>query len=160
MAQQRARVDERLLRAFGDEIMRVARRRTTSYPGSVLDNSAFKILRLLVDDGPRTLRQIADDLQLEQSTINRQVNAALARGLLERYAGEGHGRLVRPTEEGRKAYRHDGAIRGGVFGEALEELGAERAHDLVDALRDFNDAFGRAHDRGLRRDAGGASDEG
>ena len=44
----------------------------------------MRLLWLLSDDRARTLREIADDLTLEQSTVNRQVNAALAAGLLRR----------------------------------------------------------------------------
>lgn len=39
-------VEEPRLRAMGGELMRLGRRRATSYPGSVLEDSAFRILLL------------------------------------------------------------------------------------------------------------------
>ncbi|SKB04090.1 MarR family transcriptional regulator [Aeromicrobium choanae] len=43
-----------------------------------------RLLWMFSDGRPRTLREIADELGLEQSTVNRQANAALKAGLLER----------------------------------------------------------------------------
>ena len=135
--------DEARMRALGTEVVRLTRRRATSYPGSVLDDSAFRILLVLVEEGPRSLGDLADDLQVEQSTISRQVATAVGRGLVERY-GEAP-RLVRPTDAGREAYLHDGRIRAEVWSRALEQVGAERGDDLVAALHDLNDALDRVH---------------
>jgi len=140
--------DDRTLRQLGDELMRLTRRRATTYPGSILDPSAFRLLWLLTEGPARTLRELSDELQLDQSTVNRQVNAALNHGLVERYAvADNASRLVRPTEAGRAAYLHDGALRAEVYHAVLDELGAERAGALVAELREFNDALDRAHAR-------------
>jgi DNA-binding MarR family transcriptional regulator len=135
--------DEARMRALGTEVVRLTRRRATSYPGSVLDDSAFRILLVLVVEGPWSLGDLADDLQVEQSTISRQVATAVGRGLVERY-GEAP-RLVRPTDAGREAYLHDGRIRAEVWSRALEQVGAARGDDLVAALHDLNDALDRVH---------------
>jgi DNA-binding MarR family transcriptional regulator len=140
--------DDALLQALGAEMLRLSRRRTLAYPGSVLETSAFRILWVLSETGPRTLRDLTDELQLEQSTVNRQVNAAIKHGLIERYAVEGSSSmLVRPTPEGREAYLHDGLLRAQVLREALDELGEGRPEALVADLRSFNDALDRAHTR-------------
>ena len=140
-------LDERLLRALGDELIRVTARRTTTYAGSRLDGSAFRILRLLEESGPRTLRDLSEELQLERSTVNRQVNAAIGHGYVERVAATGRSAgLVRPTAEGRAAYLHDGRLRGALYSRALDELGPDRAAAMVDSLRELNDALDRAHD--------------
>ena len=131
------------MRALGAEIMRLTRRRATSYPGSLLEDSAFRILLVLVEEGPRSLRELADELQLEQSTISRQVAAAVRYGLVERYGGSP--RLVRPTDAGRDAYLHDGRLRGEVWGRAMAELGPGRGAELVAALHELNEALDRAH---------------
>src|SRR3954470_2521166 len=103
--------DDRRLRELGDELRRLSRRRATTYPGSTLDTSAFRLLWLLTEGPPRTLRELGDELQLDQSTVNRQGNAAINHGLVERYAvAESTSRLVRPTEAGRAAYVHDGEL--------------------------------------------------
>lgn len=43
-----------------------------------------RLLWMFSDGQPRTLREIAYETGLEQSTVNRQANAALKAGLLER----------------------------------------------------------------------------
>jgi DNA-binding MarR family transcriptional regulator len=131
------------MRALGAEVMRLTRRRATSYPGSVLEDSAFRILLVLVEEGPRSLRELADELQLEQSTISRQVSAAVTHGLVERYGGSP--RLVRATRAGREAYLHDGRLRGEVWSRAVAELGPDRGADLVASLHELNEALDRAH---------------
>ena len=140
--------DDGVLRALGDELMRLARRRSQVYPGSQLDTSAFRLLWLLTEGPPRTLRELADELQLDQSTVNRQVNAAIKHGLVERYAVAGSSsRLLRPTEAGHAAYVHDAALRADVYDAVLDELGEERAAALVAELRELNDGLDRAHSR-------------
>jgi DNA-binding MarR family transcriptional regulator len=139
-------MDEALLRALGDEVLRLSSRRLATLPGSRLDRSAFRILWRLEECGPLTLRELAEQLQLEQSTINRQVNSAIKHGLVERVPAAGRvGTPVRATEAGREAYRHDGLLRADVMGRAIADLGPGRARDMVDALRAFNDAVDRAH---------------
>jgi len=135
--------EEDLLRAFGTELLRVSRLRAASYPGSQLENSAFRILWLLVERGPLTQRELAEELQLERSTVTRQVAAALDRGLLERADVPGRGgRILRPTEAGEAAYRHDGGLRAARLGAALDALGADRSSRMIADLRAFNDALG------------------
>ncbi|MGA8258112.1 MAG: MarR family winged helix-turn-helix transcriptional regulator [Nocardioides sp.] len=128
--------------ALGDQLIRLQRRRTSVYAGSRLEDSAFRILWTLSDGEPRTLRQLASDLGLEQSTVNRQVNAALAAGYVERFEVPGSAsKLVRPTPVGAEAYEHDGAIRAALITRVLEALGDERAARLIDDLTSFNDAW-------------------
>jgi DNA-binding MarR family transcriptional regulator len=137
-----------VLRAFGDELLRLNRRKATVYPGARLDNSAFRILWMLSIDGPKTLRELSELLELEQSTVNRQVNAALGHGLLERFEVAGQAsKLVRPTDAGREAYEHDGGLRAELLSIALDELGSQRARTMIEDLRIFNDAFDRARER-------------
>jgi len=138
------------LQGLGDQLLRLQRRRTSTYAGTELDNSAFRILWLLDDGQPRTQRQLADELDLDQSTVNRQLNAALAAGYVERITVEGSAsKPVRPTPEGARAFAHDGVIRAELIAAALEELGGQRARRLIEDLRDFNDAW----DAALCRDA-------
>lgn len=128
--------------ALGTELLRLQRRRKHVYDGVLLENSAFRILWVLDDGEPRTLRQLAADLDLEQSTVNRQVNAALDAGWLERFDVAGSAsKLVRPTAAGAEAYAHDGHIRAGAIKAALDALGPERAASAIDGLRALNDAW-------------------
>lgn len=135
-----------MLRRLGAEVMRIAARRTATYDGAVLDYSAFRILWRLVERGPLSLTVLAEELQLERSTVSRQVSAAVERGLVERGAdADLRSRYVRPTEAGLAAYRNDVAVRARVWGAAVDEVGAERAARLAEELRRFNDALDRAH---------------
>lgn len=128
--------------ALADELLRMQRRRRHVYDDVICENSAFRLLWVLDDGEPRTLRQLSLDLDLEQSTVNRQVNAAIAAGWLERFEVEGSAsRLVRPTSAGAEAYRHDGLIRAGAIRAALDEIGPEQAAALIDGLRALNDAW-------------------
>lgn len=137
--------------ALGDELLRLQRRRRHVYDGVVLENSAFRILWVLSHGGPRTLRQLCLDLDLEQSTVNRQVNAAIDAGWIERFEVEGSAsKPVRPTAAGAEAYRHDGLIRATLIQAALDELGPERAAGLIAELRAFNDAWDAVIERVLR----------
>jgi DNA-binding MarR family transcriptional regulator len=136
-----------LLRELDDELMRLGRRRTTTYPGSLLDTSAFRVLWLLSEQ-PRTLKQVVDELQLEQSTVSRQVAAAIKHGLVERCGRpDAAGWLHRPTEQGRAAYEHDAQLRVEVYSQVLDDLGRERVYSLVAELGAFNDALDRAHQK-------------
>ncbi len=131
--------------ALGAELLRLQRHRTTVYAGVVLENSAFRLLWVLVNGEPRTLRELADLLDLEQSTINRQVHAAIDAGYLERFDVAGSAsKRIRPTAAGRAAFEHDGVIRAARYQRIFDELGAERAHQLIEHLTAFNDAWDTA----------------
>jgi DNA-binding MarR family transcriptional regulator len=141
-------VDSGLLQQLSDELMRLGRRRTTTYAGAELDTSAFRILWLLSEGPARTLKELAEELQLEQSTVSRQVSAAIRHGLVERCANvEGAGWAHRPTETGRRAYEHDAQLRVEVYSRVLDDLGRARVDALVAELAAFNDALDRAHQK-------------
>ena len=121
------------------EIMRRAEEQA-----SELRNAEGRLLRLLTQrDAPLTLKQIAHELELEQSTANRQVNAALRDDHVRRFREPGATAwLFEPTEQGcivfeRSLNRHLDRVRGAL--DAVPE--ADRA-DLLDALATFVDAYG------------------
>jgi|SRR6478752_978603 len=145
------RSEQSLLTDLGNELMRVGRRRHANVEGTELDMSAFKLLWVLSDGEPRTLREIADELDLELSTINRQVNAAVRAGLLERFSvPDSPSRPVRTTAEGRRLYEHDSAIHADLYRSVLAEMGADAARELTSGLRAFNDAYERRAPRRTR----------
>lgn len=141
---------------LGHQLLRLQRRRTTVPPGTRLEVSAFRILWVLAHDGPTTLRSLAEQLDLEQSTVNRQVHAALDAGWIEECpaptgragaATSGRARAARhyrPTRAGRAAYEHDGRLRAERYLTALDRLGSARASRLVEDLTAFNDAWDAA----------------
>lgn len=133
-----------LLEDLADELLRFSRRRHMTIEGTELDVSAFKLLWVLSDERPRTLRELAEELGLELSTINRQVNAAVRAGLLERFSVPGNpSRPVRPTPEGQRRYEHDSAVHADLLRSVLAEMGAAPARELISGMRAFNDAFER-----------------
>jgi len=139
---------DRVLDALGSELMRISRRGTRVYPGTALDLSAFKILWLLSETGPQSMKDLANELLLDQSTVSRQVKAAVEQGLVERYEVPGGAvRLLRPTPTGTDAYLREAGLRTAVIRDALDALGPERAAMFVKDLIAFNDAFDEAYAR-------------
>jgi len=103
----------------------------------------LRILWLFTDGRPRTLRDIADELHLEQSTVNRQVNTAVAEGLLERSAQKrGAAFMFTSTPAGRDAFERDVAISLGAYEAALATMGPERAARLLALMDEFLAAYG------------------
>lgn len=72
-----------------------------------LGTAEGRLLWLLRDE-PLTLKQIAERSGLEQSTVNRQVNAALEAGLLDRTRpADGAAYLISATPAGASAFQAD-----------------------------------------------------
>ncbi|MEU7764445.1 MarR family winged helix-turn-helix transcriptional regulator [Nocardia sp. NPDC049190] len=71
-------------------------------PGFQLDRSAFLILTRLDLDSPLSLRELSEALQLDISTINRQVGAMLKQDLVDRVPDPDGGiaRKVRASAKG------------------------------------------------------------
>jgi DNA-binding MarR family transcriptional regulator len=123
-----------------------------------------RLLWLLSDRRPRTLREIAAALKLEQSTVNRQVNAAMRSGLLSRVdrssvdptgadptsatmsAGRpaGGAQLIGPTETGLAAYEREVTQALQAYDAALGALGTDDAAVFLELLERFVDAYGEA----------------
>lgn len=142
-----------VLAAVGAELMRMARRSTRVYPGTVVDLSAFKILWLLQEAGSMSMKDLSSELMLDQSTVSRQVKVSIARGLIERYDdGSTTTRMIRATAEGAKVYAQEAALRAAVIRDALETMGVERAAGFVGELSAFNDALDEAYARARAAD--------
>ncbi|WOC13940.1 MarR family winged helix-turn-helix transcriptional regulator [Gordonia sp. MP11Mi] len=136
-----------LYQGLVDELLRFRRRRNAVDDGAILDVSAFSILWLFDDGSARTLRELADELCLEQSTVNRQVNTAVKHGYIERFEVPGQiSRLYRPTDEGRAAYLHDGLRRARRLEAILADLAPGTPEGLLKELSAYNDAFDRHAD--------------
>jgi len=111
---------------------------------SPLGTADGRLLWLLSDGRPRTLREVAEALRLEQSTVNRQVNGALAAGLLRRFTTPGRSaRLLEPTEEGLARFEEATGQALGAYADGLAVLGAD-AGAFLDQLERFADAYGDA----------------
>ncbi|GAA1723825.1 hypothetical protein GCM10009809_19540 [Isoptericola hypogeus] len=111
---------------------------------SPLGTADGRLLWLLADRGPSTLREISDALGLEQSTVNRQVNAALDAGLLRRFTEPGRSaRVIEPTEQGTAAFEDATTTALDAYGDGLRVLGDDTA-EFLEQLGRFVDAYGEA----------------
>ncbi len=104
----------------------------------------MRMLWMFSDGRARTLAQIAGELGLEQSTVNRQVNAALAAGLLDRFT-DSRSRPYRFTVSaaGQRAFARNLDAAFGVYEHALGALDGDRARFLAN-LGVFVTAHGEA----------------
>lgn len=126
------------------EITRLAQhlRRRPRTTELILDTSAYQVLLLLEDGNPRTLKEIARELELEQSTVNRQVNKAIDRKLLavERASGPG-ARRVHSTDAGRVAFAHDRAFRLRSLAAILDDVAPDKRENLLSGLAALNNVM-------------------
>jgi DNA-binding MarR family transcriptional regulator len=106
-----------------------------------LDRSAYLVLLLLDCNGPQTLKEIATAMELEQSTVNRQVNRAIERGLLESVPSATGPRLIRPTDEGAAAFQRDRAVKLQGIASILGDLDTEHRESLIAGLTALNSAL-------------------
>ena len=135
-------IDDELVQSVGREVLRLSRRRVLAPTGAELDQSVFRILWAVAEGGPLSMRELERELQVEQSTVSRQVKGAVAQGLVELELTPGRReRLVRLTPEGTRAYQRDGNLRLEVFRRTLDRLGRERVESLVRDLAELNDAI-------------------
>lgn len=140
-------ISEDLLGSIGREVLRLSRPTVVAPAGLELDRSAFRLLWLLRDEGPSTIGRLVEVLQVEQSTVSRQVKSALEHGLVTFELQPGsRSKLVQATEPGQQAFHRDLDRRGVIFRTALETLGAERVERLAADLTQLNDALEAAHE--------------
>lgn len=104
----------------------------------------MRLLWLLIESGPQTLSQITADLGLERSTVNRQVNAAVAAGLLAKQRiPRSSAYQITPTAQGCAAFGRGAQSALTAIGETLKEMGPTDSAQLLDLMERFADAYGR-----------------
>lgn len=121
---------------------RLDRLRRRHQQGMSLGTADLRILWLFTDGAPRTLKQIAQQLNLEQSTVNRQVNAAVEQGLLEKSRPPGGSAYrILSTPAGRETLEKDVAMSLGGYESALMSLGEADAAVLLELFDRFLHAY-------------------
>ena len=110
---------------------------------TTLSAADLRLLWLLSDGRERTQRQISSELNLEQSTVNRQVNSALRAGHLERRSAESGAATLTATADGLHRYETDVAALMDIMGAAMAALGEEQEPFLV-SLATFVEAYREA----------------
>ncbi|NEE04564.1 MarR family winged helix-turn-helix transcriptional regulator [Phytoactinopolyspora halotolerans] len=132
-------------RALAGLLIRLDVHRRLVESRSPLGIADARLLWLLADRGPRTLREIADALGLEQSTVNRQVNGALKEGLVRRIDEPGRpARLIEPTEDGLSALEAATSMVLGTYEAGLAALGDQDVTQFLELLERFVEAYGEA----------------
>lgn len=126
-------------------LFRLDRARRTAEARSELGVATQRLMWLFRDGQARTLKDVAETLGLEQSTVNRQVNAALDADLLRRYRDPGQSaHLLEATENGITRFEEE--LRWGLelVDTALDAVPpADRTAFLEHLLR-FADAYDTA----------------
>ena len=134
-------------RKIAGAIARFERYRRASVHHDTLGTADLRLLWLMADGQPRTLRDIAHELSLEQSTINRQVNAALTQDIVERSRVEGQAAYVFSASELGIEHleKHISRTLGG-YEKALASMGTARAGQLLGLLEEFVDRYGELNE--------------
>lgn len=100
----------------------LGRRMRARLPGEELDFAAILLLKALMHGGPMRLSALAASLDLDASTVSRQVRHLEDRGLLERTSDPDDGRASRITlsEQGRVRLEAGARRRRAMVAQLLE----------------------------------------
>lgn len=120
-----------------------ATRRSTAAPHRVLDRSAYVILRHLDAAGPLTVSSLAERLNLDGSTVTRQVIALERDNLIGRKPAphDGRSNLIEATDLGHKTVAEVREARRVLYGEILAGWSAEDRGHLANLLGRLNVAL-------------------
>src|SRR5690242_14090862 len=144
MAPTRPLPDEPAWR-LASALARLDRAQRAAESGAALGVADSRLMWLFSDRVPRTLKQVSDDLGLEQSTVNRQVNAALASGLLRRFREPGRpAQLIEATEAGLATFTEDLDRHLARLDTALAALPEESRGGFPDLIGTFVEAYAAA----------------
>ncbi|MEU4401589.1 MarR family winged helix-turn-helix transcriptional regulator [Micromonospora orduensis] len=128
-----------LLMRFGE----ATRRATGTAEHRVLDRAAYVILRHLADAGPQNVSALAARLNLDGSTVTRQVSALQRDGLIVRAPDptDGRGTVISPTPAGLQRMAAVQAARTRLYGDMLSDWSAEDRASLAALLGRLNQAL-------------------
>lgn len=120
-----------------------SRRATALKPHRALDRAAYVILRHLQQEGPQNVSAIAERLNLDGSTVTRQVTALQQDGLIERRPDprDGRGTVIDPTEIGLKQVDAVRAARRDLYDKVLTDWSEEDRGTLATMLERLTHAM-------------------
>ncbi len=109
----------------------------------VLDRAAYVILRYLDTAGPQNVSGLAARLNLDGSTVTRQVSAMQRDGLITRTPdpADGRGTMVSPTQAGLQRMAAVQAARTRLYGDILAGWTSDDRDTLADMLHRLNEAL-------------------
>jgi DNA-binding MarR family transcriptional regulator len=113
-----------------------SRRSTGLKPHRALDRAAYVILRHLQQDGPQNVSALAARLNLDGSTVTRQVTALQRDGLVERHPDprDGRGTVIEPTQKGLAQVDAVRQARRALYDKVLHDWTSAQRADLARAL--------------------------
>ncbi|MET8310547.1 MarR family transcriptional regulator [Micromonospora sp. NPDC005173] len=119
------------------------RRATGTAEHRVLDRAAYVILRHLDAAGPQNVSALAARLNLDGSTVTRQVSALQRDGLITRSPdpSDGRGTVISPTATGLHRMAAVRAARTRLYGDMLADWPTEDRETLALMLRRLNEAL-------------------
>jgi DNA-binding MarR family transcriptional regulator len=119
------------------------RRSTGVQPHRALDRAAYVILRRLEQDGPLNVSILAAALNLDGSTVTRQVTALEKDRLVERGPDpkDGRGTVIAATPLGLTAVEQVRQARKNLYGKMLASYSDQEKQDLAATLEKFTDAL-------------------
>ncbi|MFF0154323.1 MarR family winged helix-turn-helix transcriptional regulator [Micromonospora sp. NPDC005203] len=128
-----------LLMRFGE----ATRRATGTAEHRVLDRAAYVILRHLADAGPQNVSALAARLNLDGSTVTRQVSALQRDGLITRTPdpSDGRGTVISPTPAGLQRMAAVQAARTRLYGDMLADWSTADRATLASLLSRLNQAL-------------------
>jgi DNA-binding MarR family transcriptional regulator len=113
-----------------------SRRSTGLKPHRALDRAAYVILRHLQQHGPQNVSALAGRLNLDGSTVTRQVTALQHDGLVERHRDprDGRGTVIEPTDKGLTQVNAVRQARRALYDKILNDWSPEQRADLAGML--------------------------
>jgi DNA-binding MarR family transcriptional regulator len=132
---------EHLLDAIERELTLVSRHQLATTAKGVLERSAYLMLSRIDATGPMTARELSTALQLEISTVTRQVGAMLRERLVDRIADPdgGAARRLRITATGATRLAADRERYRTGLGKVVGEWPDTDCADLYRLLRALNE---------------------
>ena len=117
-----------------------------------MERGGYMVLAMLVIEGPRRVKDLAEATRADPSSVSRAVSALVGRGLAERHADPGDGRatLLVATEHGRDAFMRARARRRALLSAATSSWSAQDVLGLVELLERLTedlDTASRTDDR-------------
>ncbi|WP_297600458.1 MarR family transcriptional regulator [Mycobacterium sp.] len=119
------------------------RRSTGVKPHRALDRAAYVILRRLQEDGPQNVSALAAALNLDGSTVTRQVTALQKDGLIERRPDplDGRGTMIEATGLGLRQVDAVRKARRSLYGTVLRDYSVQEQRELAMTLERFTAAL-------------------
>ncbi|MEV8507869.1 MarR family transcriptional regulator [Actinoplanes sp. NPDC051475] len=113
-----------------------ATRRSSPRPHRALDRAAYVILRLLQESGPQNVSAVANRLNLDGSTVTRQVSAMHRDGLVHRSPDpeDGRGTVIAATERGLTQVDAVSRARRELYDTMLKDWTSQERKELAAVL--------------------------